>query len=105
MYDGKYRGNFLVVGRAGFGKTYFVQKLVINNFFGKIVRPEWVSYIQLNKTREVEIQSWFNQELQCHYPKNLEDLDHLLEKFKLRSKNSSNDNPIVRIVIIVMEKI
>ena len=37
--------------------------------------------------------------------KNLEDLDHLLEKFKLRSKNSSNDNPIVRIVIIVMEKI
>lgn len=55
-----------------------------------MVKAEWVSYIQLNMTREAKIQSCCNCELQFHYPKNL-DLDNPLE-FKLCLKNSSNDD-------------
>ena len=36
VYDGKFNSNILVVGRAECGKTYFTQKLAINNFLGKL---------------------------------------------------------------------
>ena len=32
IYDGQFGGNILVVGKTDCGKTYFVQKLGLNNF-------------------------------------------------------------------------
>ena len=57
VYNGKFTGNILTVGRTGCGKTAFVQKLAINKFFGELVKAEWVSYIKLDKQREAELQS------------------------------------------------
>ena len=37
VYNGKFTGNILVVGRIGCGKTAFVQKLAVNKFFGELV--------------------------------------------------------------------
>ena len=52
IYDGQFYGNVLVVGRTGCGKTKFLEKLGVNNFFGKIVKTEWISGIgQTNKGR------------------------------------------------------
>ena len=45
IYDLQFRGIIFVVGRTGCGKTYFLQKLGLNNLFGKIVKTEWVSGI------------------------------------------------------------
>ena len=51
IYDGQFYGNVLVVGWSGCGKT-FLEKLGVNNFFGKIVKTEWISGIgQTNKGR------------------------------------------------------
>ena len=36
VYNGKFNGNILIVGRTECGKTYFTQKLAINTFFGKL---------------------------------------------------------------------
>ena len=51
VYDGKFQENVLVVGRTCCGKTYFVQKLAVNIFFGKLAKAEWVSYISLSKKK------------------------------------------------------
>ena len=48
IYDGQFRGNVLVVGKTGCGETYFLQKLGLYNFFGKIVKTEWVSWIEIS---------------------------------------------------------
>ena len=42
-YDGQFRGSILVVGRTGCGKTTFLEKLGLNNFFGNIIKTEWIS--------------------------------------------------------------
>ena len=68
IYDGQFRGNIFIVGKTRCGKTYFMQKLAINNFFGDIVKAEWVSSIELTLTREVEIQSIFSCDAEFHYP-------------------------------------
>ena len=38
IYDGQFHGNILVVGRTGCGKTTFLEKLGLNNFFGDIIK-------------------------------------------------------------------
>ena len=53
--DAQFRGNVLIVGKTGCGKTQFVQKLGLNNFFGKIAKTERVSSIPLSKSREAGI--------------------------------------------------
>ena len=35
-YDANFFGNILIVGRTGSGKTFFAQKLAVNNFFGTL---------------------------------------------------------------------
>ena len=62
VYDGKFSGNILAVGRTGCGKTAFVQKLAANSFFGELNATEWVSFIKLENAREAEIQSCFECE-------------------------------------------
>ena len=47
-----------------------MQKLATNNFFGDIVKAEWVSSIELPPTREAEIQSSFSCDVEFHYPQN-----------------------------------
>ena len=53
--DGRFRGNILVVGKTASGKTYFLQKLRLNKFFGKLVKTEWVTGIGSDEQREAEI--------------------------------------------------
>ena len=38
--NGKFSGNILIVGRTECGKTTFMQKLALNNFFGKLKKTE-----------------------------------------------------------------
>ena len=49
IYDGPF------VGKTQCGKTYFFQKLGLQNFFGKIVKTEWVTGIEIEEQREAEI--------------------------------------------------
>ena len=49
IYDGQFYRNILVVGRTGCGKTTFPEQLGLNNFFGKIVKTEWISGIDIDK--------------------------------------------------------
>ena len=66
IYDGQFRGNVLVVGRAGCGKTYFLQKLGLHNFFGNIVKTEWVSGIEISESKEAELKSCFDNKVEFH---------------------------------------
>lgn len=52
--DTKFQGNVLVVGTKNWRKMCFIQKLAVNNFFGKLVQAELVSKIILDKKRESE---------------------------------------------------
>ena len=51
IYDGQFRGNILVVGKAECGKTHFIQKLGLHKFFGKIVKTEWVTGKEIDNQR------------------------------------------------------
>ena len=54
IYDGQFRGNILAVGRTGCGKTTFLEKLGLNNFFGEIIKTEWVSGIDIDKKERLK---------------------------------------------------
>ena len=69
-YNGAFNGNILVTGKTNCGKTTSVQKLGINSFFGKLLKVKWISYIQVSKNREAEIQTCFSVFFQFHYPQN-----------------------------------
>ena len=91
VYNGKFVGNILVVGRTGCGKTAFVQKLAVNQFFGELIKAEWVSYIKLDKQREAELQSCFDCQLDSYYPRNKEQFENFLEYFKIKSNSVEPD--------------
>ena len=114
IYDGQFRGNILVVGRTGCGKTYFLQKLGLNNFFGKIVKTGWVSRIEISEAREAKIQSCFSNEVEFHYAPDVDSLKSLIETFKLRTEdiieNDSDEDSVygenkVRDRLIVMDNV
>ena len=94
IYDGQFYGNILVVGRTGCGKTTFLEKLGLNNFFGNIIKTEWISGIDIDKKREAEIQSYFSNETEVHLAKEQDELDSLTETFKLRSREETLDNNV-----------
>ena len=83
---------------AGCGKTTFLEKLDLNNFFGNIIKTEWITGIDIDKKREVKIQSSFSNETEVHIAKEPDELDSLIETFKLRShekiidKNNVNNS-------------
>ena len=91
-YDGQFRGNILVVGRTGCGKTTFLEKLGLNNFFGNIIKTEWISGIDIDKKREAEIQSYFSNETEIHIAKEPDELDSLIETFKLQPHEETVNN-------------
>ena len=83
IYNGQFYGNILVVGITGCGKTTFLEKLGLNNFFGNIIKTEWISGIDIDKKRETETQSYFSNETEVHVAKEPDELDSLIETFKL----------------------
>ena len=88
IYDGQFRSNTLVVGKTGWGKFHFLQKLAVNNFFEKLIKTEWISGIDIDKRRETEIKSCFDNEVEFH--KNINEPDELVDlikKFKLRTND------------------
>ena len=80
------------MGKAGCGKTTFLQKLGLYNFFGEIVKIEWVSGIEIDEKREAEIQSCFDYEVEIHIAKEPDKLASLLETFKLRTRDLIDDD-------------
>ena len=51
MYNGKFKGNILIVGRTRCGKTVFVQNVVKNRLFADIKEVYEISKIELSKDR------------------------------------------------------
>ena len=51
MYNGKFKGSILIVGRTRCGKTIFVQNVVKNRLFGDIKELYEISKIKLSKDR------------------------------------------------------
>ena len=94
VYNGKFNGNILIVGRTKCGKTYFTQKLAINNFFGKLKKTEWVSYIISTTEREAKIESCFQCEVEFNYRQDQVALSDLIEEFKNRSSKNSNESNV-----------
>ena len=94
IYEGQFRGNILTVGKIGCGKTHFVQKLGLSNFFGRIIKTEWVLSIPLSKSREAEIQSCFNSKVEFHYAQDTDGLKELIQTFKFRTENLVEDDDI-----------
>ena len=92
IYGRQFYGNILVVGRTGYGKTTFLEKLGLNNFFGNIIKTEWISGIDIDKKREAEIQSYFSNKTEVHVAKEQDELDSLIETFKLRSREETTDD-------------
>ena len=97
IYDGTFRGNILVLGRTECGKTSFVQKLALYDFFGKLKNAKWVSGIQLNESREAEIESNFSCDISFFYPNDVNDLADLIEEFKLEVESEETENENVTI--------
>ena len=91
IYDGWFRWNILAVGKTACGKTYFLQKLGLNKFFGKSVKTEWVTAIETDEQREVEIQSCFSKEVEFHLATEPDDIVSMIEKFKLRTRDITNN--------------
>ena len=94
IYNGEFYGNILVVGRTGCGKTTFLEKLGLNNSFGSIIKTEWISGIEIDKQREAEMQSYFSNETEVHVAKEQDELDSLIETFKLRSREETIDSNV-----------
>ena len=94
IYDMQFRGNILIVGKTGCGKTNFVQKLDLNDFFGRIAKTEWVSSIPLSKSREAKIQSCFNSKLEFHYAQDTYDSKKIIQRFKVTTENLVVDDDI-----------
>ena len=72
-------------------KNTFSQKLGLNTFFGKKVKTEWVTGIEIDEQREAEIQFYFSNKVEFHLATPPDELVSLLEKFKLRTRDITNN--------------
>ena len=93
-YDGKFKGNILVVGQTGCGKTTFIQKLAVNKLFGKLNKIFWISKITLSSEREKNILPCFQQHVDFKYLQKIDKFNMHL-KFLQRKKHIDNDIDIV----------
>ena len=69
-----------------------MQKLGLHNFFGNIIKTEWVSGIEISKTREAEMQSCFSNNVEFHPVPDSHSLKSLIETFKLRTQGLAEDD-------------
>ena len=99
VYDGKFSSNILIVGRTECGKTTFVQKLALNNFFGDLKKVKWVSGIRLVRREKLKLNQIFHAKSNFSYPLDEDELNDKLEEFKLesQSENDSIDNNNVNV--------
>ena len=74
IYKDQFGGNILVVGKTGCGKTTFLEKLRINNFFKNLVETEWISGTDIEK-REAKLESCFSNETEIDIAKEPDELD------------------------------
>ena len=86
-----------MLGRTECGKTSFVQKLALYDFFGKLKNAKWVSGIQLNEGREAEIESNFSCDISFFYPSDINELADLIEEVKLEVETEEPENENVTI--------
>ena len=92
-YSDKFSGYVLIVGRTECGKTTFMQKLALHNFFGKLKKARWISGISLTKKREAEIQTNFSCEVEFYYLTDEDEFDAILEELKSKSRgDEETDN-------------
>ena len=92
--NGQFNENILVVGRTGCGKTTFLEKLAINKFFVEIVKTEWISRFEIDSVREAEIQSCFDNKTNVHVATEKDELDSLIDAFKLRAQEDNEINNV-----------
>ena len=110
VYDGQFNGNILVVGRAGCGKTTFIEKLGRNKLFGSQIKNVfWVTKIVLSSEREEIIRkSFVDQEVHFSYPCDLDDFSYLIENFT-QEKSDYEDSELGENLkikkLIVMDKV
>ena len=91
VYDAKFEGNILIVGRTGCGKTIFVQNLGKNRMFGEQKEVTWISITSLSRDRENNIRNCLNENINFEYPNSIEEFDDLLEHFQ-RQKSTCIEN-------------
>ena len=91
IFNGQFSSNILVVERTGCGKTTSLERFGLNKFFGDIIKTEWISGIDIDKKREAETQSCFSNKTEVHVAKEQDELDSLIETFKLRSQDDITD--------------
>ena len=94
VYDGKFVGNILIVGWTTCEKTFFTQKVAVNNIFSKLKKTEWVSYIKLTKEKETEIESSCTFQIEFHYLQDQDALTDLLDEFKKRWRSDETNNDL-----------
>ena len=83
IYGRHFRGNILVVGKPGCGKTDFLQKLTLNTFFGELVKTEWVTEIKIDDQREAEVQACFSIKVEFHHAADPNELTELIDNLNL----------------------
>ena len=92
IYDGKFTGNILILGRTECGKTTFIQNLAINDFFGELKSVKWLSGIKLSERREAEIESNFKCDVKFDYPNDKDELNDRIEEYKFESESKEDIN-------------
>ena len=73
-------------------KPHFLKNSVYIFFFGDVIKTEWISGVDIDKKREAEIQSYFCDKTEVHVTKEQDELDSLIETFKLRSREEKTDD-------------
>ena len=73
-------------------KPHFLKSLDQIISFGDIIKTEWISGIDIDKKREAGTQSYFSNKTEVHVAKEPDELDSLIETFKLRSQENITDN-------------
>ena len=82
IYNDRFNGNILVVGRTGCGKTTFIQQLGKKLFGTEITDVFWVSKIILSSERENTIRKSFkDQDVIFNYPTDLDEFNYLIGNF------------------------
>ena len=82
------------MGKTASGKTYFIQKLAENEFFGEIVQAYWIPGIHISLALEAEIQASFSCPIDFFNVGDYEDLNILINNLKEQNESINNDDNI-----------
>ena len=83
----------LVVGQTGCDNKTFVQKLGVNNMFGKLKDAEWISKIELSKGKVKNINLSFKDPfVNFHYPANIFEFPKVILNLQRKKDENETDN-------------